>query len=46
MELLKGVDLKKIGNISFIIAFTIITYYTLSSYKIFLEIKELQKNKE
>lgn len=46
MELLKGVDLKKIGNISFIVAVTIITYYTLSSYKIFLEIKELQKNKE
>ena len=36
MELLKSVN----------ITFTIITYYTLSSYKIFLEIKELQKNKE
>jgi hypothetical protein len=44
-ELLKGINVKKIGNISLIVAVSVITYYTLSSYKTYLEIKELQKNK-
>jgi hypothetical protein len=44
-ELLKGINVKKIGNISLIVAVSVITFYTLSSYKTYLEIKELQKNK-
>lgn len=42
-EILKNINIKKVGNISFIVAITIITFYTLSSYKTYLEIKELQK---
>lgn len=45
-ELLKGVNIKKVGNISLVVAITVITYYALSSYKTFLEIKELRKNNE
>jgi len=42
-ELLKGINIKKVGNISLIVAVSVITYYTLSTYKIYLEIKELRK---
>lgn len=42
-EILKNINIKKVGNISFIVAITVITFYTLSSYKTYLEIKELQK---
>jgi hypothetical protein len=44
-ELLKDINIKKIGNISLIVAVSIITYYTLSSYKTYLEIKDIKKNK-
>jgi hypothetical protein len=44
-ELLKGINVKKIGNISLIVAVSVITYYTLSSYKTYLEIKDIKKNK-
>jgi hypothetical protein len=45
-ELLKTINLKKIGNISLIVSAVIITYYTLSTYKTYLEIKEIKKNNE
>jgi len=43
-DLLKGINIKKLGNISLIVAVSVITFYTLSSYKTYLEIKELRKN--
>jgi len=43
-DLLKTVNIKKVGNISLIVAISVITYYTLSSYKTYLEIKDLRKN--
>jgi hypothetical protein len=45
-ELLKGINVKKVGNISLIVAVSVITYYTLSSYKTYLEIKDLQKKNQ
>jgi len=45
-ELLKGINIKKIGNISLVVAISVITYYSLMSVKTFLEIKELRKNNE
>lgn len=45
-ELLKTINLKKIGNISLIVSAVIITYYTLSTYKTYLEIKKLKNNNE
>lgn len=45
-ELLKGINIKKVGNISLIVAVSVITYYTLSSYKTYLEIKDLQKKNQ
>jgi len=42
-ELLKSINIKKIGNISLIVALSVITFYTLSTYKTYLEIKELRK---
>ena len=45
-ELLKGINVKKVGNISLIVAGSVITYYTLSSYKTYLEIKDLQKKNQ
>jgi len=45
-ELLKTINLKKIGTISLIVSAVIITYYTLSTYKTYLEIKEIKKNNE
>ena len=43
-EFLEKIDLKKIGKFSLVVSVAIITYYTLSSYKTYLEIKAL-KNK-
>lgn len=40
----KAINIKKIGNISLIVSAVIITYYAISTYKTYLEIKEL-KNK-
>lgn len=40
----KTINIKKIGNISLIVSAVIITYYAISTYKTYLEIKEL-KNK-
>ena len=45
-EFVKGINIKKVGNISLIVALTVITYYTLSSYKTYLEIKQLTKNNQ
>ena len=45
-ELMKDINIKKIGNISLIVSAVIITYYTLSTYKTYLEIKEIKKNNE
>ena len=41
-ELMKKVNLKKIGNIGVIISVAIITYYGLQSIKTYLEIKQLK----
>jgi hypothetical protein len=41
----KEINIKKIGNISLIVSAVIIIYYTLSTYKTYLEIKDLKKNK-
>jgi len=43
-DLLKTINIKKVGNISLIVALSVITFYTLSTYKIYLEIKDLRKN--
>jgi hypothetical protein len=42
-EFLKGINLKKIGNISLLVSVVVITYYAVSTYKTFLEIKEINK---
>jgi hypothetical protein len=42
-EFIKGINLKKIGNISLLVSAVVITYYAISSYKTYLEIKELKK---
>lgn len=42
-EFLQKIDLKKIGKISFLISVLLISYYGLSTYKTYLEIKELKK---
>lgn len=42
-EFLQGINLKKIGSIGLVVSIAIITYYTLSSYKVLLEIKEIHK---
>lgn len=41
-ELMKKINLKKIGNIGIIVSVAIITYYGLQSYKTYLEIKKLK----
>jgi hypothetical protein len=46
IELFKGVNLKKVGNISLIVAISVIAYYSLSAYKVYLEIKEAKKINE
>jgi hypothetical protein len=43
-EILKKIDIKKVGNISMIITTAVVTYYVLSIYKTNLEIKTLKKN--
>lgn len=43
IELLKGINVKKVGNISLIVAISVIAYYSLSTYKVYLEIKEAKK---
>jgi hypothetical protein len=44
-EFLEKINLKKIGNISLIVSIAIISYYSLSTYKTYLEIKQLKKKK-
>ena len=44
--MIKTINIKKIGTISLIVSAVIITYYTLSTYKTYLEIKEIKKNNE
>lgn len=44
-DFLKKINLKKIGKISLIVSVAIITYYGLSTYKTYLEIKEIKKRK-
>ena len=46
VEFLKSVNVKKVGNISLIIAVSVIAYYSLSAYKMYLEIKEIKKINE
>jgi hypothetical protein len=43
-DFLKDINVKKIGTISLLVSAVIITYYALSTYKTYLEIKSL-KNK-
>ena len=43
-DLLKDVNIKNIGNISLVVAISVITYYTLVPYKTYLEIKQLKKD--
>ena len=45
-ELLEKINIKKVGNISLVVAISVITYYSLMSIKTYLEIKELRKNNE
>ena len=42
-DFIKKIDLKKIGTISLIVSAVVVTYYALSIYKTYLEIKELKK---
>ena len=42
-ELLEKINIKKIGNVSLIVAISVLTFYTLSTYKTYLEITELRK---
>lgn len=45
-EFLKDINVKKIGNISLLVSVVVITYYALSTYKTYLEIKDIKnKNK-
>jgi hypothetical protein len=45
-EWAKDINVKKIGTISFIVAISILTFYTLSSYKTYLEIKKIKSNND
>ena len=42
-EFMKEINLKKVGTISLIVSAVVVTYYALSIYKTYLEIKELKK---
>jgi hypothetical protein len=42
-ELVKKIDLKKVGNVSMIVAGAVLTFYIMSIYKTNLEIKFLKK---
>lgn len=39
---LKSINLKKITKISLLISVVVITYYVISSYKLYLEIKDIK----
>jgi|TARA_B110000503_G_C7096792_1_gene391974 hypothetical protein len=43
-EFWKDIDIKKIGNVSLLVSAVVITYYALSTYKTYLEIKDLKNN--
>jgi hypothetical protein len=43
-ELMKKINLKKIGNISLLVSAVILTYYGLSTYKTYLEIQQIKKD--
>ena len=43
-ELMKKINLKKIGNISLLVSAVIIAYYGLSTYKTYLEIQQIKKD--
>jgi len=43
-DLIKKINLKKIGNVSLIVSAVIITYYGLSTYKTYLEIKQIKND--
>jgi hypothetical protein len=43
-EITKNINLKKIGTISFIVAVSMLTYYSLSAYKTYLEIKKINED--
>jgi hypothetical protein len=42
-ELLKKVNLRKIGDVGIIISVALVTFYVLQSVKTYLEIKKLKK---
>jgi hypothetical protein len=42
----KNINFKKIGNISFIVAMSVLTYYGLSAYKTYLEIKTIKRKEK
>lgn len=45
-DLLKDINIKKIGTVSLVVSAVIFTYYALSTYKTYLEIKDIKnKNK-
>jgi hypothetical protein len=41
-NILKEINIKKIGNVGLIVSIAIITYYGLQSYKTYLEIKKIK----
>lgn len=43
-DFLKDINLKKIGKVSLIVSVVVITYYALSTYKTYLEIKQIKKD--
>jgi hypothetical protein len=43
-EFWKDINVKKIGNISLLVSAVVITYYALSTYKTYLEIKDLKNS--
>jgi hypothetical protein len=45
-ELLKDINIEKIGKVSLLVSVVVITYYALSTYKTLLEIRDIKnKNK-
>ena len=45
-EMLKKVNLKKIGDIGIIISLALVTFYALQSVKTYLEIKKLKSENQ
>jgi hypothetical protein len=41
-----GIDLKKIGSWATLVSIVIIAYYSISTYKAYLEIKEIKKESD